>query len=64
MSYRVVKDANGYNIYEKYSDVTIILDKEEKEARDMCRKLNLGSGFAGWTPGFIAVRHNVKFEEA
>lgn len=55
MSYSVRKDDFGtYNIYEKQSDVLIDMRKTEQEARDLCRKLNLGSGFAGWTPLFIA----------
>lgn len=54
MSYRVLKTETGYDIVEKESEVTIQLNKSEKEARDICRKLNLGSGFNGWTPPFFA----------
>jgi hypothetical protein len=54
MSYRVLETETGYCIMEKESDVQIELNKSEKEVRDLCRKLNLGSGFNGWTPPFFA----------
>jgi hypothetical protein len=54
MSYRVIGDDTGYDILEKDTDVVIELKLEEKQAKDYCRKLNLGSGFAGWTPTFFA----------
>lgn len=54
MSY-TVKEVNGeYVIFEKDSENTIEIKGDEKKARDMCRKLNLGSGFNGWTPTFLA----------
>jgi hypothetical protein len=59
MSYTLKKTDTAYDIYEKNSDVTIELSFEEKKAKDLCRKLNLGSGFNGWTPLFFAVKHEV-----
>ncbi len=59
MSYTLKKTDTEYDIYEKNSDVTIELSFEEKKAKDLCRKLNLGSGFNGWTPLFFATKHNV-----
>ena len=56
MSYRIVENKNGYDIMEKETDIVIELSVKEKEAKDLCRKLNLGSGFAGWTPTFFAGR--------
>jgi len=54
MSY-AVKEFNGkYNILEKASETVIELETNEKNARDLCRKLNLGAGFNGWTPTFVA----------
>ena len=65
MSYALKKTDSEYSIYEKDSDVLIELSFEEKKAKDLCRKLNLGSGFNGWTPLFFAAKHTVKiFEEA
>ena len=56
MSYSVVKNEKSrYDIMEKNSGSLIKIDNlEEKEIRTMCRKLNLGAGFNGWTPRFIA----------
>jgi hypothetical protein len=58
MSYSVIKnDKNLYDIFEKDSEVVIEVCKhDEDEARSVCRKLNLGSGFNGWTPEFVAKR--------
>ncbi len=54
MSYRLVKTELGYDILEKETDLIIELKRNEKDAKDLCRKLNLGSGFSGWTPSFFA----------
>jgi hypothetical protein len=62
MSYVLKKSDTAYNIYEKSSDVLIELSLEEKKAKDLCRKLNLGSGFNGWTPLFFAVKYDAKEE--
>jgi hypothetical protein len=56
MSYSVVKNETGkFDIIEKDSDVVIEINRAESEARSICRKLNLGSGFNGWTPPFFAI---------
>lgn len=55
MSYQVKKDDNGkVFIFEKQSGVEIKIANDENCARKVCRKLNLGSGFNGWTPNFFA----------
>lgn len=55
MSYKVIKNGSTYDLFEKDSDVTIQIGAmSESEIRATCRKLNLGSGFCGWTPAFIA----------
>jgi len=56
MSYRVLETDRGYDIVEKETDVVIELKRDEKDAKELCRKLNLGSGFCGWTPLFFAER--------
>jgi len=56
MSYAVKLDKGQYDILEKETDTTIELNAKEKTARDICRKLNLGAGFNGWTPEFVAYR--------
>lgn len=64
MSYSVKQGENGYNILEKDTDIVIELSRTEKEARDFCRKMNLGSGFNGWTPTFFTKKMNAVTEEA
>ncbi len=58
MSYSVIRnDLGKYDLFEKDSNNTIEIGiAQETEARSICRKLNLGSGFAGWTPNFVANR--------
>jgi hypothetical protein len=65
MSYSLQKnDQDTYDVYEKNTDVLIQLNAKEEDAKTLCRKLNLGSGFNGWTPTFFATRYNVVYEEA
>lgn len=58
MSYSVIKsEKNAFDILEKDTGSVIEIKKtDEKEVRSMCRRLNLGSGFDGWTPDFVAKR--------
>lgn len=64
MSYTVKKENGTYDILEKNTDVLIELKCSEDRARQLCRKLNLGSGFNGWTPTFFATKMSVVTEEA
>lgn len=55
MSYSVVKYENGVcDLVEKDTEILLELKCHYDKARDICRKLNLGSGFNGWTPQFLA----------
>ena len=54
MTYKVLKKQDEYSIIEKDTNLVIEIFKEEKEARTLCRSLNLGSGFGGYTPIFFA----------
>ena len=56
MGYKVTGQGAKFNIFEKESELTIELETDEKRARDLCRKMNLGSGFNGWTPPFFAAK--------
>lgn len=61
MSYSVVKnDKNTFDVIEKDTDTKIELSMSKRESHNVCRKLNLGSGFAGYTPAFITMRTNIK----
>jgi hypothetical protein len=53
MSYSVRKSGSVYNILEKETDTLIVVEKSERQARNLCRKLNLGAGFEGFTPSFF-----------
>lgn len=62
MSYAVKETLGTFDIIEKDTDVKIVLNTDEKIAKSVCRKLNLGAGFNGWTPPFFAVKYNTKEE--
>lgn len=58
MSYKVTANVKGtFDILESDTSTTIELGFPESRARDLCRKVNLGSGFNGWTPQFIVVSY-------
>lgn len=54
MSYAVKETSGTFDIIEKDTGVKIALKTDETIAKNICRKLNLGSGFNGWTPTFFA----------
>lgn len=53
MSYHVKESDNKFSVVEKGTDLVIKTTSVQKEARDLCRSLNLGAGFDGWTPEFF-----------
>jgi hypothetical protein len=59
MSYSVKHNEGQYDILEKDSGVLIEMYRNERHARDTCRKLNLGSGFEGWTPDFFSRKYSL-----
>lgn len=54
MSYAIKETLGTFDIIEKDTNVKIVLKTDEKIAKSVCRKLNLGAGFNGWTPSFFA----------
>lgn len=58
MSYKVHRNIDGsYDIFEKDTETMVTLRTIESRARDLCRKMNLGSGFNGWTPEFFNAKY-------
>lgn len=53
MSYKVVGKDGKFCISEEGTDKIVDCYKKERQARAVCRNLNLGSGFQGWTPDFF-----------
>ena len=55
MNYNLVEGENKslYYVKENMTDQVIKSFKEFNEARKFLRSLNLGAGFAGWTPSFV-----------
>lgn len=53
MSYTVKKDNNKFKIVEKDSKEILLVTPDEKKARNICRSLNLGSGFGNFIPYFF-----------
>lgn len=63
MSYAVKSNGKTFDILEKSTDVVIHLNLDEKNAKDVCRKLNLGGGFNGWTPEFFSTKYEAIFTD-
>ena len=59
MSYKVVKCGDAYDIMELDTSTLIDLKYSEAKARDTRRKMNLGSGFNGWTPSFFSKKYSL-----
>lgn len=57
MSYQIVSGEKGYDIRDNDGGVVIEMSASKKNANDICRKLNLGAGFAGSTPPFFAKKY-------
>lgn len=53
MTYRVQQNEKEYNIIEKDTNLIVYTEQKENSARELCRSLNLGSGFNGYTPLFF-----------
>ena len=45
---------NSFDIIEKETNVKIVLQTSKNRAHELCKKLNRGSGFKGFTPDFFA----------
>lgn len=55
MSYVVKAVCGEKGIFETTTKTFIVYNKKtDKEIQSVARKLNLGSGFNGWTPQFFA----------
>jgi len=57
MNYKIIKQNEFVSsIYETRTDQYIVMSMPANEAKDLCRSLNFGSGFDGWTPSFFNER--------
>lgn len=57
MGYRVNEKKNLFEIIEKGSELVVAALKEKDAATKLCRSLNLGSGFDGFTPTFFTLKY-------
>ena len=55
MTYQVHQKNKKFVVIEKDTGIEVFRNKKEKDSRNMCRSLNLGSGFAGSTPTFFTL---------
>lgn len=60
MSYKVIENEGKFDILEKETSMVIELRTYQTRAKELCRKMNLGSGFNGWTPSFFAISYPQK----
>jgi hypothetical protein len=52
--YYASKENDSFDIIEKETDMKIVLQTSKLRAQELCKKLNKGSGFKGFTPDFFA----------
>ena len=55
MGYRINENNGSYEIIEKGSELVVAARPEKDAAVKLCRSLNLGSGFDGFTPTFFTL---------
>lgn len=54
MNYKIIKQNEFVSsIFETRTEQYIAMSLPANEAKDLCRSLNFGSGFDGWTPTFF-----------
>lgn len=57
MGYRINEKDGSYEIIEKGSELVVAVRAEKDVAVKLCRSLNLGSGFDGFTPPFFTLKY-------
>jgi hypothetical protein len=57
MGYRVNENNNSFEIVEKGSELIVARRNDKDAATKLCRSLNLGSGFDGFTPPFFTLKY-------
>lgn len=57
MSYRVNENNGSYEIIEKGSELVVAVRSDKDVAVKLCRSLNLGAGFDGFTPPFFTLKY-------
>jgi uncharacterized FlaG/YvyC family protein len=53
MPYKIAREGNDYKIVESETGQVVRRTPSRKDAKMMCRSLNMGSGFDGFTPDFF-----------
>ena len=57
MNYKIIKQNEFVSsIFETRTDQYVAMSMPANEAKDLCRSLNFGGGFDGWTPSFFNER--------
>lgn len=64
MSYRVIKKEEDFGVLEIDTDQIVYQTDKEESARTICRDLNLGKGFLGFTPRFFCDNFIVREKDA
>lgn len=57
MGYRINEKNGSYKIIEKGSELVVAVLTEKDAAVKLCRSLNLGAGFDGFTPTFFTLKY-------
>ena len=63
MKYYTSKFDDYFDIVEKDTDMRIVLRTSKERATNICKNLNKGAGFNGFTPDFFASNKGHEMEE-
>ena len=61
MNYIVEEDDTVFSVVEQTTDTVVYQAKKREQAKQICSKLNNGSGFQGFTPSFFTKEATIKF---
>lgn len=59
MNYKVIQKKHKWAVVETKSKLEIEYCLTRNHANSLCRRLNLGKGFDGWSPIFIATKEKL-----
>lgn len=60
-NYIVEEDDTVFSVVEKTTETVVYQAKKLEQAKQMCSRLNSGTGFQGFTPTFFTREATIKF---
>lgn len=64
MTYKTIPNDGMYEVHELDTNSVVYKSTDESKSRAMARSLNLGAGFAGFTPTFFLTSFEQQLKKA